>query len=53
MFGVMVDMETGHKIPLEAKRLNFYHAKALIELLTMSEEHQDNDIPEEEDVEVA
>jgi hypothetical protein len=49
---VLEDLDSGHKIPLEAPRLNLYHSKALIELLMLSEEHQDEEIPEEEDAEV-
>lgn len=48
---VLEDIDSGHKIPLEAPRLNLYHSKALVELLMMSEAHQDEEIPEEEDVE--
>lgn len=50
---VLEDLDSGHKIPLEAPRLNLYHSKALIELLMPSEEHQDEEIPEEEDAEVS
>jgi hypothetical protein len=36
---VLEDLETGHKFPLEVKRLNFYHAKAMVELLMLSDAH--------------
>ena len=45
---VLEDIETGHKFPLEVKRLNFYHAKAIVELLMMSEAHQEEDAEDEE-----
>lgn len=49
---VLEDIETGHKFPLEAPRLNFYHAKAMVELLMMSDEHQEEDLEDEEIEEV-
>ena len=45
---VLEDIETGHKFPLEAPRLNFYHAKAMVELLMMSDEHHEEEVEEEE-----
>jgi hypothetical protein len=45
---VLEDLETGHKFPLEVKRLNFYHAKAMVELLMMSDAHQEEEIEDEE-----
>jgi hypothetical protein len=45
---VLEDLETGHKFPLEVKRLNLYHAKAMVELLMMSEAHQEEEIEEDE-----
>lgn len=36
---VLEDTRTGHRIELEADRLNAYHAKAMIELLAIGEEH--------------
>ncbi|MEA3501829.1 MAG: hypothetical protein U9R47_03580 [Actinomycetota bacterium] len=44
---VLEDLETGHKFPLEVKRLNFYHAKAMVELLMMSDAHHEEEIEEE------
>ena len=44
---VLEDLETGHKFPLEVKRLNLYHAKAMVELLMMSEAHQDEEVEDE------
>jgi hypothetical protein len=46
---VLEDLETGHKFPLEVKRLNFYHAKAMVELLMMSEAHLEVEVEEEEE----
>ena len=45
---VLEDVETGHRFPLEAPRLNFYHAKAMVELLMMSDEHHEEEIEEVE-----
>ena len=45
---VLEDLETEHRSPLEAPRLNFYHAKAMVELLMMSDEHHEEEIEEEE-----
>lgn len=45
---VLEDLETEHKFPLEAPRLNFYHAKAMVELLMMSDEHHEEEVEEEE-----
>ena len=36
---VLEDTQSGHRIELEADKLNTYHAKALIELLAIGEEH--------------
>jgi len=44
---VLEDLETGHKFPLEVKRLNFYHAKAIVGLLMMSEEHHEEELADE------
>ena len=44
---VLEDLETGHKFPLEVKRLNLYHAKAMVELLMMSEEHHEEEVEDE------
>ena len=44
---VLEDIETGHKFPLEAPRLNVYHAKAMVELLMMSDEHHDEELGDE------
>ncbi len=48
---VLEDLETGHKFPLEVRRLNFYHAKAMVELLMMSDTHQEEEVEEEEEEE--
>ena len=45
---VLEDLETGHKFPLEVKRLNLYHAKAMVELLMMSDEHHEEETEDEE-----
>ena len=45
---VLEDIETGHRFALEASRLNFYHAKAMVQLLMMSDEHIEEEIDEEE-----
>ena len=45
---VLEDLETGHKFPLEVKRLNLYHAKAMVELLMMSDAHHEEEVEEEE-----
>jgi hypothetical protein len=45
---VLEDLETGHKFPLEVKRLNFYHAKAMVGLLLMSEEHHEEEDEDED-----
>ena len=47
---VLEDLETGHKFPLEVKRLSLYHAKAMVELLMMSDAHHEEEIEEEEPV---
>ena len=47
---VLEDLETGHQFPLEAPKLNFYHAKAMVELLMMSDAHLEEDV-EAEDIE--
>lgn len=43
---VLEDLETGAKFPLEVPRLNFYHGKALVQLLLISEEHHDEELDE-------
>jgi len=45
---VLEDLETGHRFPLEVKRLNFYHAKAMVGLLMMNEEHHEEEDDDEE-----
>jgi hypothetical protein len=50
---VLEDLETGHQFPLEAPKLNFYHAKAMVELLKMNEEHYDEEVEEVEEEEIA
>lgn len=45
---VLEDLDTGHKFELEAERLNRYHAKALIELLKVSDQHHEPDEPRED-----
>ena len=45
---VLEDIETGHQFPLEAPKLNFYHAKAMVELLKVNEEHYEEEVEEEE-----
>ena len=45
---VLEDLETGHRFPLEVKRLNFYHAKAMVGLLMMSEEHHEEEDEDED-----
>ncbi|MCK5806391.1 MAG: hypothetical protein KAI66_26400 [Lentisphaeria bacterium] len=45
---VLEDLETGHRFPLEVQRLNFYHAKALVELLMMSDAHLEEEVEGEE-----
>lgn len=45
---VLEDLETEHKFPLEAPRLNFYHAKAMVELLMMNEEHHEEESEDED-----
>jgi hypothetical protein len=49
---VLEDLETGNRFPLEVKRLNFYHAKAIVGLLMMSDEHHEDEV-EDEELEVA
>ena len=49
---VLEDLATGTKLPLEVNRLNFYHGKAMVELLMMSEDHHDDE-PTDEDLESA
>lgn len=44
---VLEDLETGNKFPLEVKRLNFYHAKAIVGLLLMDEQHHQEKEAEE------
>lgn len=45
---VLEDLESGHRFPLEVKRLNFYHAKAIVGLLMMSDEHHEDEVEDEE-----
>ncbi len=45
---VLEDLETEHKFPLEAPKLNVYHAKAMVELLMMSDAHHEEEVEEEE-----
>lgn len=45
---VLEDLESGAEFKLEVTRLNFFHAKALIELLMMSESHHDDEPAEAE-----
>jgi len=45
---VLEDLESGNQFPLEVKRLNFYHAKAIVGLLMMSDEHHEDEIEDEE-----
>ena len=44
---VLEDLETGRRFPLEVKRLNFYHAKAIVGLLMMSDEHHEEEVEDE------
>ena len=44
---VLEDLQTGQKIPPEMPRLNFYHGKALVELLMLSEAHHDEELTED------
>lgn len=44
---VLEDLETETKYELEVGRLNFFHAKALVELLMMSESYHDEELSEE------
>lgn len=39
---VLQDLESGAEFPLEASKLNFFHAKSMIELLMLSEQHHDS-----------
>lgn len=45
---VLEDLESGAKFQLEVTRLNFFHAKALIQLLMMSEADHDEEPTEDE-----
>jgi hypothetical protein len=45
---VLEDLETGHQFPLEAPKLNFYHAKAMVKLLKVNEERYEEEVEEEE-----
>lgn len=45
---VLEDLDTGVKLPLEVNRLNFYHGKAMVQLLMMSDEHHDDEPTEGE-----
>ena len=40
---ILEDLETGNKIPLEAKKVNVYHSKAMIEMLMLADQHQDEE----------
>lgn len=40
---VLEDMETGIQFPMEAPRVNLYHAKAMVELLMLSGTHHDGE----------
>lgn len=42
---VLEDLKTQQKFPLELPRLNFYHAKAMAELLMISADHAGEDVP--------
>ena len=46
---ILEDHETGYKFPLEAPHLNFYHAKTMIELLMLSDQHHDEEPEAQED----
>ena len=43
------DLDTGHRFELEAPRLNFYHAKAMVQLLMMSDEQIEAETAEDEE----
>jgi hypothetical protein len=45
---VLEDHETGHKFPLAVKRLDLYHAKAMVELLMMSDAHVEDEVEDDE-----
>lgn len=45
---VLEDLESGAQFKLEVTRLNFFHAKALIQLLMMSDEHHEEEPAENE-----
>ncbi len=45
---VLEDLETGTMFPLEAPRLNLYNAKAMVELLMLSDRYHEEDAEEEE-----
>lgn len=38
---VLEDLETGAQFPMEASRLSVYHAKAMVKLLMLDEEHHE------------
>ncbi len=44
---VLEDLETGAVYPMEASRLNVYHAKAMVELLMLSDEHHEQEAEKE------
>ena len=46
---ILEDHETEYKFPLEAPRLNFYHAKTMIELLMLSDQHHDEEPESQEE----
>lgn len=45
---VLEDLETGNSYPLEVKRLNLYHAKAMVELLMLSDAHHEEELEQDE-----
>jgi len=49
---ILEDLTTEQRFALEVPRVNYYHGKAMVELLMLSEEHQ-HDEPSEEEIEAA
>ena len=47
---VLEDLDTGNRYPLEVKRLNLYHAKAMVELLMMSDAHHEEELEQDADI---
>lgn len=45
---ILEDLDTGTKFPLEVKRLSSHHAKAMVELLMLSDQHHEEEVEEEE-----